>query len=274
MYADLHIHSTHSDSSLTPEEIVREAQKYGVGLIAVTDHELTAGSLEAEPVARSAGLRFLRAAETECLADGRFHHLLAYGVDFSEPSFSGLLAENRLKLDEMSVELIRRMAPEYPHLTLEDYDAYERDARHGGWKGLEYLLRRGVTANIRDGMPLYRQYDVTYEAAGFPPIERTVAAIHRAGGRAVLAHPWATVPHPDEETFMQNVHALIDRGLDGVECYYPLHTPEITKLLLDLCRDRDLIVTAGSDCHGSFGRSRVGQMDVPVEALRLKGLDV
>lgn len=272
MYADLHIHTTHSDSSLTPEEVVREALKYGVGLIAVTDHELTAGSLEAESIALAAGLGFIRAAETECLADGRFHHLLAYGADSSEPSFSGLLHENRLKLDEMSVELIRRMAPEYPHLSLEDYEAYERDASLGGWKGLEYLLRRGVTEGIRDGMPLYRQYDVTYEAAGFPPIERTIEAIHRSGGSAVLAHPWATVPHPDEETFIKNVHALIDRGLDGVECYYPLHSPEITKRLLDLSIDRDLIVTAGSDCHGSFGRSRVGQMDIPIESLRLKGL--
>lgn len=272
MYADLHIHSTHSDSSLTPGEIVREALKHGVGLIAVTDHELTAGSLETEPIALAAGLGFLRAAETECMADGRFHHLLAYGADFSEPAFSGLLAENRRKLDEMSVELIRRMAPEYPRLSISDYEAYERDASLGGWKGLEYLLRRGVTEGIRDGMPLYGQYDVTYEAAGFPPIERTVEAIRRSGGRAVLAHPWATVPHPDEDSFFRSVRALIDRGLDGVECYYPLHSPQITRGLLELCRDRDLIVTAGSDCHGSFGRSRIGQMDVPVEALRLKGL--
>ncbi len=272
MYADLHIHSTHSDSSLTPAEIVREARKNGVGLIAVTDHELTVGSVETEPLAREAGLGFLRAAETECLAEGRFHHLLAYGADFTEPALRDLLQDNRRKLDEMSVELVRRMAPEYPQLSLEDFHAYERDARLGGWKGLEYLLRKGVTAAIREGIPLYKQYDVSYEAAGFPPMEETVAAIHQSGGYAVLAHPWATVPHPHEETFLQNVHALVDRGLDGVECYYPLHAPEITQMLLALCRDRDLIVTAGSDCHGSFGRSRIGQMDVPIEALRLKGL--
>jgi predicted metal-dependent phosphoesterase TrpH len=142
----------------------------------------------------------------------------------------------------------------------------------GGWKGLEYLLRRGVTEAIRDGILFYKQYGVTYEDAGFPPMEETIRVIHASGGRAVLAHPWANVPHPDEETFIHNIHELVDRGLDGVECYYPLHSPDITARLLDLCRDRDLIVTAGSDCHGSFGRSRIGQMDVPIEALRLKGL--
>lgn len=272
MYADLHIHSTHSDSSLSPGEIVREAVRYGVGLIAVTDHELTAGSLEAESLAREAGLGFLRAAETECLADGRFHHILAYGADFENAAFTALLSNNRFHLDEMSVELVRRMAPEYPSLSAEDFQAFERDASLGGWKGLEYFLRRGVTENIRDGIPLYKRYGVNYEDAGFPPMEETIRVIHGAGGRAVLAHPWATVPHPDEETFFQNVHRLIDRGLDGVECYYPLHAPEIITKLLALCQDRDLIVTAGSDCHGSFGRTRVGQMDVPVEALRLKGL--
>ncbi len=272
MYADLHIHSTHSDSALTPVEIVREAVMYGVGLIAVTDHELTAGSLETEPLARAAGIRFLRGVETECIADGRFHHILAYGADFSDLDFSALLADNRKKLDDMSVELVRRMAEEYPGLSLADYDAYERDASLGGWKGLEYLYRRGVTQAIRDGLALYRQYGVTYEEAGFPAMEETIRLVHKAGGRAVLAHPWATVPHPDEDAFFQNLHALLDRGLDGVECYYPLHAPELTKALLALCLDRDLIVTAGSDCHGSFGHSRVGQMDVPIEAMRLKGL--
>lgn len=272
MYADLHIHSTHSDGSFTPERIVREAVANGVGLIAVTDHELAAGSLETEPIALRAGLSFLRGAETECLADGLFHHILAYGADFSEPGFHSLLADNRLKLDEMSVVLIRRMAPEYPQLSVEDFNTFERNASLGGWKGLEYILRRGVTQAIRDGIPLYKQYGVSYEDAGFPSMEKTLARIHQAGGMAVLAHPWATVPHPDEERFFQSVHGLIDRGLDGVECYYPLHAPEITERLLAICRDRDLIVTAGSDCHGSFGRTRVGQMDVPVEALRLKGL--
>ncbi len=272
MYADLHIHSTHSDGSYTPADIVREALAHRVSLIAVTDHELSAGSLEAEPLARKAGLGFLRAAETECLAEDRFHHILAYGVDFSQQSLTSLLSDNRRKLDEMSVELIRKMAPDYPQLSPEDFHAYRRDGLLGGWKGLEYLMRRGVTNAIREGIPLYKQYDVNYESAGFPPMEETIAVVHKAGGQAVLAHPWATVPHPDEQTFLRNVHALIDRGLDGVECFYPLHSPEITRMLLDLCRNRDLIVTAGSDCHGSFGRTRVGQMDVPVTSLRLKGL--
>jgi predicted metal-dependent phosphoesterase TrpH len=272
MYADLHIHSTHSDGSLSPEEIVREAVAHRVGLIAVTDHELATGSLEAEPLARRAGLGFIRGAEVECRQDGRFHHLLAYGVNFKDPVFSRLIGASRRSLDDMSVELVRRMAPEYPHLSTEDFDAFERDPALGGWKGLEYLMRRGVTNTLREGMKLYGLYGVTYEDAGFPPLADAVHAIHGAGGRAVLAHPGATVPHPDLEAFAAGVGELLDRGLDGVECYYPLHTQEMTGRLLALCRARDLIITAGSDCHGAFGRTRVGQMDIPVEALRLKEL--
>ncbi len=169
MYADLHIHSTHSDGSLSPEEIVREAVAHRVGLIAVTDHELATGSLEAEPLARRAGLGFIRGAEVECRQDGRFHHLLAYGVNFKDPAFSRLIGASRRSLDDMSVELVRRMAPEYPHLSVEDFDAFERDPALGGWKGLEYLMRRGVTNTLREGMKLYGLYGVTYEDAGFPP---------------------------------------------------------------------------------------------------------
>jgi predicted metal-dependent phosphoesterase TrpH len=272
MYADLHIHSTHSDGSQTPEAIVLEARARNVSLISITDHELLCGSLEAEPIARRAGIGFLRGAEVQGRADGRFYHILAYGVDAKDRGFSALIGDSRQKLDDMSVELIRRLEPQYPHISVEDFDLYEREAVEGGWKGLEYLYRRGVTAALRDGMALYAQYGVTYEDAGFPPLCSVLRAIRGAGGRAVLAHPGITVPQSDEKTFLPTINRLIDAGLDGLECYYPLHTHKTTRALTALCRDRNLIITAGSDCHGAFGRTHIGQMMIPVEALSLKEL--
>ena len=70
----------------------------------------------------------------------------------------------------------------------------------------------------------------------------------------------------------RQVEALVERGLEGVECHYPLHGPDTTAMLRRLCLEKGLLITAGSDCHGTFGRTRVGEMDVERDMLRLEGL--
>jgi hypothetical protein len=92
--------------------------------------------LRPNPFARAAGIRFLRGVETECIADGRFHHILAYGADFSDLDFSALLADNRKKLDDMSVELVegwRRNTPDSRSRTMTPMSATLRLAVGRGW---------------------------------------------------------------------------------------------------------------------------------------------
>lgn len=271
-FADLHVHTWFSDSSLSPAQAVEEAVRHGVGVLAIADHEGFEGSREAEGLARAAGLDFISAAELECTDQGVQLHILCYGADRENGPLRALAAESRRLLDEMSEILIRRMGRDHPALSLEEYERYTHDRSQGGWKGLGYLLAKGVTASLKEGMPLYGAYGVGYEQAGFPGLEALLAAIHGAGGRAVLAHPGHSLKELDSRAMAQRVRALADRGLDGIECYYPLHDKATTNMLLALCAEKGLLITAGSDCHGSFGLTRVGEMDVQRSLLRLEGL--
>ncbi|MEG1513426.1 MAG: PHP domain-containing protein [Clostridia bacterium] len=268
-YVDLHVHTWYSDSSMSPQAAVEEAVRNGVGVLAIADHEGFEGSREARKYCEAAGIRLISAAELECTEAGIQYHILCYGADAGNARLLALAKRSRRLLDEMSEKLLERMKPEYPALSLEEYAAFSCDRSQGGWKGLAYLAEKGVTDSLKAGMPLYARYGVDYAQAGFPALDDLLETIHLAGGKAVLAHAGHTLKGLSGAAFEERVRALLARGLDGAECYYPLHTRETTQCLLALVRARDLIVTAGSDCHGSFGHSRVGEMNIRLEQVNL-----
>lgn len=272
IFADMHIHSKYSDGSLTPEEIVRTARGNGVGLISVCDHNVIEGSIETEKYALEAGLKYLRGVEIDAIFEGRDIHILCYGADFSNQPLLDSIRRARAILDGMSAELLRRMTRDYPRLSASDYDAFTHDTKKGGWKMLQYLAARGITGSLKEGFPYYEKYGVTYEEAGFESAERIVELIHAAGGKAVLAHPGVNFSTESISGFEKQLEAALETGLDGVECHYVRHTPGVTRKCIEVCSRRDLMITAGSDCHGAFNNNEIGQTRTPIDALKLSGL--
>lgn len=269
---DLHIHSVYSDGTLTPAEIVSRACGRGVSLISVTDHNALSGTREAEPIARAAGLQYLPGVEIDALFENTDVHILGYGADFENPRLAECIRRARQKLDGMSTELLARMLKDYPELSRAEYEAMVHDTRLGGWKLLEYLKRKGVTPKLHDGFAFYERYGVGYAQAGFEDAEAVVAALHAAGGRAVLAHPGVTFSTERLSAFEACVERALKTGLDGIECEYVRHTPGVTRRLYEICRRHDLMITAGSDCHGAFSANEIGQTGTPLDRIELKGL--
>ncbi len=269
-YADLHIHSCYSDGSYTPAEIIARAKQAGVRLLSVTDHNLVQGTLETAPLAAEAGLDFICGVEIDAMHDGRDIHILCYGANLSDPALLARIRHARRQLDEMNVELLRRMLPDYPCLSLAEYEQLEHDSRRGGWKMLQYLQAKAVTGDLKAGMCYYDRYGVTYAEAGFDSAEAVVGAIHAADGRAVLAHPGVVFPVDRLSIFEGHVQSALELGLDGVECYYPRHDASITRRCLDICNARGLLITAGSDCHGAFNHNQIGQTQTRISQLRLE----
>lgn len=265
---DLHVHSWYSDGMYAPREIAERAQARGVTLLAIADHDVVEGSLMLAPICAERGIGYLSAVEHSCL-NGRCYHVLSYGAELLEPALLRVIRQARAALDGMSDLLIRRMMKDYPALSMGDYRAFNRDASIGGWKGIEYLMRRGVTQTLHQGMALYAQYGVRYEDAPFPSMQETIRAIHAAGGRAVLAHPGEVIDEADRAMFVATLIGLLELGLDGVECHYPKHSDWVRGTCLDLCAARRLMVTAGSDCHGSFSGAEIGAMGILEEEVAL-----
>lgn len=269
-YADLHIHSCYSDGSQTPMQIIAQARQAGVRLLSVTDHNIVQGTLEAAPLAAEAGLAFIGGVEIDALHEGRDIHILCYGADLGDEALLTHIRHARRQLDGMSVELLRRMLPDYPSLSLAEYEQSRHDSSRGGWKMLQYLQAKGITGDLKGGLAYYDRYGVTYAEAGFDAADTVIQAIHAAGGRAVLAHPGVVFPTDRLSTFESHVLGALELGLDGVECYYPRHDASITRRCLDICNARGLMITAGSDCHGAFNHNRIGQTQTRISQLRLE----
>ena len=273
-FADLHIHSLYSDGSYSPEEIVRIARASNVELISICDHNQVRGTIECEPIARAAGLKYIPGVEIDAIHNGTDIHILCYGANLQDENLLSRIHHARKTLDDMSTDLLVRMKKDYPRLSLEDYEAFPHDTRKGGWKMLQYLTARGVTPDLKSGFPLYDRYNVTYAAAGFDSAETIISAIHAAGGRAVLAHPGVVFPTGRLNLFEEHLRGALDLGLDGVECYYVRHSAGITRSCLDICREKNLLITAGSDCHGAFNHNEIGQTKTSVDQLALGDLPV
>lgn len=268
-YADLHIHSCYSDGTMTPWEIVSEAKARGVGMIAVADHNVLEGSRQAVEIGKAEGIACLPAVELDCLDGGTNFHVLAYGIDLDDPAFIGFVKRNRALLEEVSVRLIEKMGKRVEGVSLQDYHDFAYDIRLGGWKALHYFAAKGLTNSLKEGLRYYAEYQCPQSIVDFPGIAEACREVHTAGGVAVLAHPGELIPFTDAVSFDSELKRLVSMGLDGVECYYPTHSEEITRICVLCCDELGLLKTMGSDCHGGFGRTVVGEMNVPIEKLRL-----
>lgn len=271
-FADLHIHSLYSDGTHTPEEIVTLARARNVSLIAVCDHNVTAGTLLAMEAARDAGITCICGAEIDTMMHGRDLHILCYGADTDHEPLAQAIRYARKTLDGMSTDLFDRLKEHGYPVSIEGYNAFQHDPRAGGWKMLQYLQKTGITRDKNEAFALYDRFGVTYENAGFEAAEKIIGLIHAAGGYAVLAHPGVSLPTGNINLFERELNAVLDAGADGVECYYPRHDRGLTQTCLRVCKDRDRLITAGSDCHGAFNRNEIGCTRTAVTELVLKDL--
>ena len=273
MYVDLHVHSYFSDGSMSPAEIVEAAVENGVGLLAIADHNILECNYLAPELCFAHGINYIHAVEIDTLDKDGLQHILAYGFDITNSLFVDFIKHSRFLLDEMSIKLIECMQSDYLSISVNDFFEYEYNKQLGGWKGLHYLLDKGISSSLKDGMRFYSDYGVTHSKAGFSSIAATAHRIKNAGGYSVLSHPGDMLDTSDINSFKEEMKRIISYGVDGIECYYPNNSEAVTQACLEVCNEYDLIITAGSDCHGTFITNRVGEMDIPVSNLRLKELN-
>ena len=266
MRADLHIHTTASDGCWGPKRLVAEVQARSIGLFAVTDHDVIDNVSPVEALVRDAGVAFLRGVEVSSWSDEHYFHILAYGFETNAPAFFALLRENRAKMVESNREVVRGLITRGYPIDPGDFETYDYDQNRGGWKALNFLIDRGFCTGVRDyfgnlGIGPSRVFRT------FPHPAEVIAAIEKAGGVPVQAHPGATLK--DVGVSAETLQPLLDFGIAGVECYHRYNDEATTRFCLDWCARHDLLVTGGSDCHGGFVGRELGVPAVNVIDLRL-----
>jgi len=271
-FVDMHVHSFYSDGSMSPGEIVAAAVQNGVGVLAVADHNILDGSIETQKLCKERGIHCIPAVELNTLDGESDIHILAYDFDMENQQFTDVIKHVRFLLDESSVKLIELMQVDYQNISLTEFMEFTYDRKLGAWKSLHYLIEKGLVSSKKEAMEFYLNYNISHERSGYPTIAATIYRIKRASGYAVLAHPGEVIDSSDIGRFKEELRRIIALGIDGIECYYPSHSAEVTNVCLELCDEYNLFVTAGSDCHGDFGRKKtyVGEMGITKQQIRLR----
>ena len=262
MAIDLHTHSTASDGTLRPAEVVREARRLGLRAIAIADHDTTDGLPEAAAEAVRLGIELVPAVELNTDGADLELHFLGYYIDPDHPAFRKALAHAR----EERVARARGMLARPSDLgELVEEGQVLASAR---WAPVcrPHIARALVEAGYVRTVPeafarfLNRNSPIYVPRTGLTP-GQAIRRIREAGGVPVLAHPGSMPEEP--------VRALIAEGLCGLEVYYVEHTPEMVVHWGLVARREGLVATGGTDAHGP-GSSRphvLGTSRVPDEAL-------
>lgn len=263
MKIDLHLHSHVSDGRLSPASLVRSAAAAGLELIALTDHDTSAGVLEAQAEGRELGVRVIPGIEVSSRHEELELHLLGY---FVEPT-SEAIVQHQATAFEQRQQRMRGMVGKLQDLGIPIAfdDVVEAAGPEAGSLGRPHLARALLAAgHTRFYGEAFLRYlsdaGPAFVLTRFPPVREAIAMIHGAGGVAV----WA---HPPLELLDEQLPRFVDWGLDGLECYRPGLTPGQSHLLEETARELRLIRTGGSDWHGPYrmalGEFYVGPSDVP-----------
>lgn len=257
-FVDLHLHSTASDGTAAPEEVVRRAAEAGLSGISLTDHDTVGGLEEARAEARRRGIDFLPGAELSANEPGRGVHLLAYGFEPTDPGMSEFFRTFREDRVRRAREIVRRLNELGVDL---DYDAVSREAT-GGLPTRAHVARALVReGHAPDEETTFRRWiarggPAFVEKRPTPP-RQVFEMVHAAGGVVLLAHPGRAFGADD-------VRRWVDEGLDGVEVLHPGNDPGVRTRLNHLASELDLLRGGGSDWHGEEDRhAGVGSQDVP-----------
>lgn len=249
-WIDLHCHSTASDGSLPPVEVVRLAKQVGLSALALTDHDTVAGCAEARDEAKRLGIDFLCGIEISCeYPRPGTMHLLGYGIDPQSPALRDLtrrLIEGR---SDRNARMIGRLNELGVPIALEEVEQVAQGTI-GRPHFAEVLIRKGVVKTKQQAFDEYLgQGGKAYLDKETVSPRRAIEMIREAGGIPVLAHP-VQLRKENNAQLATEVKNLVDFGLGGIECIHSEHREPLIEYLSELADRFKLLKTGGSDFHG------------------------
>lgn len=249
-YIDLHTHSTSSDGTLTPSELVSRGAALGLSAIALTDHDNTDGLVEAEAAAASLPIELVPGIEFSTEYLGTDIHILGLDLDYRDPDFQRQIDFYRTERLRRNRKMIRLMADDGIDISYESMAARFGETVWTRAHFARYLAEHGYVPDMGTAFLTHigegcKYYVPRERVSPFPVVE----LILRFGGIPVLAHP-LQYKFP-EDTLRTLLEKLRDTGLIGMEVYYSIYSRSQENDLLRLAGDYGLLPSGGSDFHGA-----------------------
>ena len=251
-YVDLHCHSTASDGTLPPAEVVRLARRNGLTALALTDHDTVGGVAEAAAEAAALGLGFLSGIEisAEMPAPGTLH-ILGYGVDPTSPALVEMTRQLIEGRDNRNPRMVAKLNELGVAVTMAEWEEQAAGAVVGRPHLAAVLVRKGYASTTKDAFNKY----LGQGAAAYADKERLTSAralemIRESGGLPVLAHA-AQLRTENDAQLETIVKGLVDQGLAGIEVFHSDHDAAWVGKTMALAGRYHLLKTGGSDFHGA-----------------------
>jgi len=263
MRADLHVHSSASDGTDPPAEVMHRAARAGLGVVALTDHDTVAGHAEARAAAGPVTL--LPGMELSCRLDGRSLHVLAYLFDADQPELAAELARIRDDRVLRARAMVDKLADLGVDVSWEQVAAIAGQAVVGRPHIARAMAASGAIASPREAFTRDWIADGGRAYVGryaLDPLD-AIGLVRAAGGVTVLAHPRAG---RDTRVTDEQITGLAAAGLAGLEVFHPDQSDTERARLLALAHDLDLVATGGSDDHGGLTDYRLGCETTPADA--------
>lgn len=248
---DLHTHSTASDGSMTPSELVRHAKAAGLRAVALTDHDTTDGLAEAAAEAAAIGIELVRGVELAAWQDKTELHIVGLDIDDTQLEFAAAMTEMQQIRENRNRRMIALMADAGVDITLEKLHEKEGDGVLTRANFARYLVSVGFVTSIDEAFKRYLDNGRPFylPRTKITP-QRAIALIQSAGGIPILAHPM--LYKLGKATLEKYVRLLKEEGLEGIEVYYSTNSPSDDLYLSRLANKYALKYSGGSDFHGSY----------------------
>ena len=248
---DLHTHTTCSDGTDTPRELINKALSQGINVLAITDHDTTSGWNEARQALRG-DLELVLGTEISCLThDGISVHMLGLLFDETNVAMQVLLEETRDGRIPRMRKMVELMRAEGINISLEDVEAVKPIGATLGRPHLaDALVRNGVIVSRDEAFQgLLNNESRFYVSHAAPTPVEAIRAIRAAGGVSVIAHAFAS--HRGKILVSEDFDELCDAGLNGIEVDHRDHSPAEREMLRAIAIEKNLVITGSSDYHGT-----------------------
>ncbi|MDN5360797.1 MAG: 3,5-nucleoside bisphosphate phosphatase [Thermotogaceae bacterium] len=247
MIIDFHTHTMASDGTLTPEQLVAEMRKKSITYFSITDHDTIDGVKAVKHIPQ--GLTFITGVEMS-VEFPKTLHILGYGFDTQHEELNASLNQLQDFRKNRNTKMLEKMDKLGFKISMEELISEAGSDLVGRPHFANLMLRKGYVASYQEAFDLYlkKGAPLYLDKKRFEP-DKAIELIHRAGGIAVMAHPYQTKLEGDS---LENlVKELVSYGLDGIEVFYSQHTPEKVQQYKAFASKYELLATAGSDFHGA-----------------------
>lgn len=266
---DLHMHSTFSDGTDTPAELLAAVRTAGLDVFSLTDHDSVSGCLEMQKLLSPGDPRFVFGVELSCEEEGQGYHILGYCCDITKPSIANMLertSNSRRNKAKARFEFLEE--EKHFRFSEEEKEAVLAHNNPGKPHFAKLMAKYGYTG-YQDAFAILDEY---HSKEIKPTPLEGVDAILKADGIPVLAHGILGEGHDyvSDEEIAERVRRLKEGGLMGLEAYYSAYTGHQKEVMLALAEQYNLMVTAGSDYHGSHKTVALGDTNAPDPARMLR----